>query len=788
MRLRGLIQVIVAVFSVVATTSAALAQSSGVPTILPPAPRAGSTPLAPTLDSGPRIKKGGITVSEVIVEGTQRIEPDTVRSYMTIKADEIYTARRVNQSLKTLFATGLFADVTIRRQGTVVVVKVVENPIINRIAFEKNAEIDDETLGAEVQLRPRIVFTRKRVQSDVKRLLELYRRAGYFTTKIEPKVIQLPQNRVDLVFEFDEGKETSISHVVFVGNRFFSDDALRDVIQTKEDRWYRFLSSSDTYDPDRLTFDRELLRRYYLENGFADFRVVSAVAELTADQKNFFVTFTLAEGERFKFGEIESTSRIKEIEAAELKSLIKIEPGDWYSASDVDDTVLALTNLAGDRGFAFVEVRPIVDRDRENRIINVTFELQEGPKVFVERIDIAGNVRTLDSVIRREFRLVEGDAFNAAKLRRSRQRIQNLGYFGKVEVNNIAGSESDKTIIEVDLQEQSTGEVSLGFGFSTAEGGLVDAGITERNFLGRGQKIKAKFTLSQRSQNVDLGFTEPYFFDRDISAGVDLFKQERDNSDESSFTSKRLGVGFRLGYEINEEWRQRLRYIVRKDEIAEVDDGASFFIRQQEGKSTTSMIGQDLTLDLRNSKIDPTSGYLSRISTDIAGLGGAAKYLRARLENTYHYQIATNWVFHLIGEAGHMVDFGEDIRINDRFFIGGESLRGFEESGIGPRVAGTNDALGGQSYAVGTVELGFPSGLPQELGFTGAFFTDFGTLINPVEDDSSILDESSLRMSVGVGLKWRSPFGPIRLDLALPILKEDFDQEEILRFNFGTRF
>ena len=788
MRLHGLISVIVAVFSVVASNSVTLAQSSGVPTILPPTPRAGSTPLAPPRDSGPRVEKGGVTVSEVIVEGTQRIEPDTVRSYMTLKSDEIYTARKINQSLKALFATGLFADVTIRRQGTAIVVKVVENPIINRIAFEKNAEIDDDTLRAEVQLRPRIVFTRKRVQSDVKRLLELYRRSGYFTTKIEPKVIQLPQNRVDLVFEFDEGTETSISHIVFVGNRFFSDDALRDVIQTKEDRWYRFLSSYDTYDPDRLTFDRELLRRYYLENGFADFRVVSAVAELTADQENFFVTFTLEEGERYKFGKIEGTSRIKEITSAELKPLITIEPGTWYSATEVDDTVLALTNLAGDRGFAFVEARPIVNRDREKRIVNVTFELQEGPRVFVERIDISGNVRTLDSVIRREFRLVEGDAFNAAKLRRSRQRVQNLGYFGKVEVNTIPSAARDKTIIQVDVEEQSTGEVNLGLGFSTSEGGLLDAGITERNFLGRGQHIRAKFTLSQRSQNFDVSFTEPYFLDKDVSAGVDLFKQERDNSDESSFTSKRIGVGFRLGYEINEEWRQHLRYLVRSDEIVEVDDDASFFIRQQEGKSTTSMIGQDLTLDLRNSQIDPTSGYLARISTDIAGLGGDAKYLRARLENTYHYQIATDWVVHLLGEAGHMVDFGEDIRINDRFFIGGDDLRGFEESGIGPRVAGTEDALGGQSYAVGTVELSFPLGLPKELGFNGALFTDFGTLINPVEDDSSILDESSLRMSAGAGLKWRSPFGPIRLDVALPILKEAFDQEEILRFNFGTRF
>lgn len=774
--------------SVTAFGPSVSAQTSGVPTIVPPTPRGGGAPVLPSQNLGPRVSTDGVKVSEVIVEGTQRIEPDTVRSYMTLKSGEHFSSRKINDSLKTLFATGLFADVTIRRQGAAIVVQVVENPIINKIAFELNNEIDDDTLKSEIQLRPRIVFTRKRVQGDVKRLLELYRRSGHFATKIEPKVIQLPQNRVDLVFEIDEGNETSVSRIVFVGNRFFADDALRGIVQTKEDRWYRFFSSADTYDPDRLTFDRELLRRHYLENGFADFRVVSAVAELTSDQKNFFVTFTVDEGKRYKFGKIDATSRIKEIQPEQLKPLIKIKPNSWYSVSRVDDAVLALTNFAGDRGFAFVEARPVVNRDREKQIIDVTFELQEGPKVFVERINISGNVRTLDSVIRREFRLIEGDAFNAAKLRRSRQRIQNLGYFGKVEINNLPGSDTDKTVIQVDLEEQSTGELNLGFGFSTTEGGLIDVGITERNFLGRGQDLRAKFTLSQRSQNFDVGFTEPYFLDKNISAGVDLFKTERDNSDESSFTSKRMGVGLRIGYEINEKWRQTLRYVVRRDEIADVDTDASSFIRDQEGKTTTSLIGQDLTLDLRNSRQAPTDGVLFRLNTDLAGLGGDAQYIRAKISGIYYYQIATNWVVNIGGEVGHIQDFGEDIKVNDRYFLGGENLRGFENSGVGPRVSGTDDALGGQTIFTGTAELSFPLGLPEELGFSGAFFTDIGALINPVEDGSNILDVTTPRISAGVGIKWRSPFGPIRLDVALPVIKEDFDKEEIVRFNFGTRF
>ena len=764
------------------------AQTSGVPIVAPPTPRGSGAPILPSQNIGPRISTDAVKVFEVIVEGTQRIEPDTVRSYMTLKAGEHFSNRKINDSLKTLFATGLFADVTIRRQGAAIVVNVVENPIISRIAFERNKEISDDTLRSEVQLRPRIVFTRKRVQGDVKRLLELYRRSGHFSAKIEPKVIQLEQNRVDLVFEIDEGEEASVSRIVFVGNSFFADDALRGVIQTKEERWYRFFSSSDTYDPDKLTFDRELLRRYYLENGFADFRVVSAVAELTADQRNFFVTFTIDEGNRYKFGKIEATSRVKEIQPEQLLPFIKIKPKSWYSVSQIDDAVLALTNFAGDHGFAFVRARPVVTRDREKQTINVIFELQEGPKVFVERINISGNVRTLDSVVRREFRLIEGDAFNAAKVRRSRQRIQNLGYFGKVEINNLPGSDPDKTVIQVDLEEQSTGELNLGFGFSTSEGGLIDAGITERNFLGRGQDIRAKFTLSQRSQNFDLGFSDPYFLDRNMMGGVDLFKIERDNSEESSFTSKRAGVGLRLGYEINEKWRQTLRYVIRRDEIVDVGIDSSLFIRKQEGKSTTSLVGQDIILDLRNSKQVPTDGVLLKLNTDLAGLGGDTEYTRAKISGIYYYQIATSWIVNLSGEVGHIQSFGEDVKVTDRFFLGGENLRGFKDSGVGPRVSGTDDALGGRTLFTSSAELGFPLGLPEELGFSGAIFTDIGTLINPVEGGPGVLDVSTPRISSGVGLKWRSPFGPIRLDVALPVIKEDFDKEEIVRFKFGTRF
>jgi len=758
------------------------------PLFVPPTPESGAASAPSSATPAPEAARAGPRVSEVVISGTQRIDPETVRSYMTLRPGDVMDSDAVNASLKKLFATGLFTDVTITVEGTALVVRVVENPIINQVAFEGNKELKDEDLRNEIQLRPRVVFTRTRVQSDVKRILELYRRSGRFAATVDPKVIQLDQNRVDLVYEIKEGPVTGVRRIGFVGNRFFSDGALREVLLTKESRWYRFLSSSDNYDPDRLTFDRELLRRYYLEHGFADFRVVSAVAELTPDQEDFFITFTLDEGERYRIGAVDLTSQIPEIDPNTLHDIIKIDAGDWYNANKIDNTVLALTDAAGDRGYAFVEVRPVTRRDRDKRTIDITFEIGEGPRVFVERIDIRGNVRTHDEIIRREFRLVEGDAFNAARLRRSQQRIQNLGYFSKAEVNNIPGSTPDRTIIQADVEEQSTGELSFGAGYSTSEGVLGEVGIRERNLLGRGQDLTANFTLSQRSQRWNLGFVEPYFLDKELRAGVNLFRTQRDNSDESGFSSVRTGSRFSLGYEINEEWSQSVSYTIRKDEMKDIDADASQFIKAQKGSSTTSMVGQSLTYDARNSAIDPTEGFISRASTDFAGLGGSVRYMRLGLKSAYYYPFASRWVGMVSGEVGKMFGLGQDIRVDDRFFAGGETMRGFETAGIGPRDRNTQDALGGTVMALATVELGFPVFLPEELGFSGAVFSDVGIVTQTPEESPLIADESSPRVAAGVGLKWKSPFGPVRLDLSHAIVKESFDKTQLLHFRFGTRF
>src|SRR5713226_9634445 len=615
---------------------------------------------------------GGGTVREVRIEGTQRIEPETVRSYLLVQPGDPFADDRVDKSLKALFNTGLFADVNLRRDGDVLIVDVVENPIINRIAFEGNHKFDEAALNAELQLRPRVVYTRTKVQADVKRLLDLYRRSGRFAASVDPKVIPLDQNRVDLVFEIDEGAVTGISSINFVGNRQFSAGRLKEVIQTRESRWYRFLTTDDTYDPDRLTYDRELLRKFYLSQGYADFRVVSAIAELTPARDGFFVTFTVDEGDRYHFGKVDLESKIKDLNASDLSPLVNIAEGDWYNADDVEKTITKLTDALGDKGYAFVDIQPRVTRHRDTHTIDVTFDIQEGPRVFVERIDIVGNQRTLDYVVRREIRLVEGDAFNTSKVRRSQQRIRNLGFFKKVEVTNAQGSAPDRTVVTVEVEEQSTGELSLGGGFSTTDGPIGDVSLRERNLLGKGQDLRIGLTLSARSQQVDLSFTEPYFLDRNIAAGFDLFQIDQKNQLNATYTQFSLGGALRAGYQISEPLRQTLRYTLRTDSIRDVQSNASLFIAQQAGSRLSSVVGQVLLYDKRDNKNDPTDGYFVSLGDDGAGLGGDVRYVRNKLAGGWFYSLYPEWVVSATGEFGDIRGLGQGVAIQDRFFVGGD--------------------------------------------------------------------------------------------------------------------
>ena len=732
----------------------------------------------------------GGTIEEIRIEGSQRIEPESVQSYMGVNPGDGFDAAKLDRGLKALFDTGLFADVTFRREGNTLVVSIVENPIINRLAFEGNNRIEDEILEAETELRPRIVYTRTKVQNDVKRILDLYRRNGRFAAVVEPKVIQLEQNRVDLVFEIDEGPTTGIKSINFIGNRAYSDGTLRGEIVTRESAFWRFLSSTDTYDPDRLSFDRELLRRFYLREGYADFRVVSAIAELTPDREGFILTFTVEEGEEYTFGKIDVITSLRNLDPATLRSRVVTEEGDTYNADEIETSITNLTEAVGDLGYAFVDIRPRVDKDTQDRIINLTYDIQEGPKVFVERIEIDGNERTLDEVIRREFKLVEGDAFNATKLRRSRQRIQNLGFFRTVNVDTEEGSEEDRSVVRVSVEEQPTGDLTFGAGFSTTVGPVGNIALRERNLLGRGQDVRLSLTLSGDRSEIDLSFTEPYFLDKNLSAGFDVFRIDQEQ-DESSFDETITGGTLRAGYNVLEDVRQVWRYTGKLQEISDVDDDASVLVQNEEGDRIVSSISQELTWDQLDSRFNPTDGFAITLTTEVAGLGGDAYFSKNSAKAAYYIPVFDDVVFRLTGIGGYMIGLGEDTQVSDRFFIGGSTFRGFEFAGIGPRDEQTEDSLGGKHYYVGTAELSFPLGLPEEFQIKGRLFAEAGALwgLDGENDvDVNVDDSAAPRFTVGAGISWNSPFGPFVVDFGVPLIKEDFDEVENFRFSVGTRF
>ncbi|MEH6546657.1 MAG: outer membrane protein assembly factor BamA [Sneathiella sp.] len=728
-------------------------------------------------------------ISEIRIDGNQRIEDSTVKSYLLVTEGNPYDRARVDRSLKSLFNTGLFADVSIRQEGTVLIVDVVENPIINRLAFEGNRTLEDDVLSAEIQLRPRIVYTRARVQNDVQRLITVYRRSGRFAATVEPKVILLPENRVDLVFEITEGQQTGIKKIRFLGNKKFSDSKLLSQISTEETRWYNFLSDSDTYDPDRLTFDRELLRKYYLSKGYADFRVVSAIAELTPDRDGFFITFAVEEGSRYDFGAISVETEIKDIQPEALMEFVTTIEGDTYNADKIEGSVQNLNFELGKLGYAFVNVRPQVSRDRESLTIGLVYEIRKSPRVYVEKINITGNVRTLDYVIRREFELAEGDAFNTALLQKSRSRVRGLNFFEKAEISQEEGSAPDKTIINVDVQEKSTGELSVGAGFSTSESVSANMQIRERNLLGKGQDLRLGFSFGADSQQIDLGFTEPYFLNRDLSAGFDIFSTKRDLQDESGYDLERLGLILRTGFPIKEKIRGDVSYSLINEKLDNLTSDASTVVQKSEGEYLISSIGYNITISDLDDTLFPTTGSKWVFGNRLSGLGGDVHSLETTASYVRFFPVYENDVVFSTGAVGgYIVGLGEDVLILQRFNAGGRNFRGFENRGIGPRDVASGDSLGGNAYIIGSAELRFPLGLPQEYGILGRTFLDVGTLTGIDDNDPGIVDSGSIRASAGVGMNWVSPFGPIQINIAYAFLKEDYDKDEIFALDFGTRF
>jgi outer membrane protein insertion porin family len=567
-------------------------------------------------------------IQRIVVEGTQRIEPDSVLSYLLLRQGQPYDPAIADRSLKVLFDTGLFSDVRMDWDGMTLTVRVVENPILNQVVYEGNSQLSDTDLNKEVQVRPRMVFTRARVQADVQRIIELYRRSGRFAATVEPKIIQRPQNRVDLVFEINEGPTTGVAQINFIGNRVFPDSDLREQIVTTTSAWWKFLTTNDNYDPDRLTFDREQLRRFYLSRGYADFRVVSGVAELTPDRQNFYITFTVDEGQLYRFGNIQIQSQIRDLNPDMLRSLLLTNTGDVYDATQIDKSVEALTFAAGTQGFVFIDIRPRVQRNPMTRTIDLVYEIDQAPRVYIERINIVGNVRTRDEVIRREFRLTEGDAFNRVLADRSRTRVRALGFFSDVTIKEDPGSSPDRTVLTVTVTEQPTGELALGAGYSSQQGLLLDFSYTERNLFGRGQFLRTSVSIGTFQKDYDFRFTEPYFLGRPLAAGFLAYKVITDFSQQIGYISDVTAAGIQFGFPVSEFGRISPHYNFQFTDITATGTTSASILLSQ-GRYTASSVGYTYTYDTRDDPLKPTKGWNFAVSQDVAGLGGDLKYLRS---------------------------------------------------------------------------------------------------------------------------------------------------------------
>jgi outer membrane protein insertion porin family len=721
------------------------------------------------------------TIRTIRVTGSQRLEPETVISYSGLRPGQTYTGETLDDALRAMLATELFADVQIAGAATgEIELQVRENPVINRIVLEGNRRIKDDKISPEIRLAPRQIFTRSRARADVARIIELYRRQGRFAATVEPQIIQLDQNRVDVVFEINEGPRSKVRRINIIGNEQFGDGRLRGEMYTQEAAFYRIFSAADTYDPDRLSADQQKLRQFYLTQGYADFRVVSAVAELTPDRRDFIITYVVEEGPRYRFGEVNVESNIRDFRSEDLQRTLPMRSGDPYNARLVEDTITRLNETAGLFGYAFADVRPRYERNRENLTMSVTFQVAEAPRVYVERININGNTATRDEVIRREFRLAEGDPFNSIRVRRSRDRIQSLGFFQEnLEITQEQGSGPDRVVLGVDVEERSTGELQVSAGFSSLERFLVNLSIRQRNFRGLGQEVRASINYSSYSKSAEIGFTEPYLFDRNIAVGFDIFRRDLNSFNffgsqrQTTFQQVSTGGQIRAGVPLTERLSLALRYGLNYDQVTlsqdvffrTLPDGTSEcdplvagrYLCDAIGNRLTSSLGYSLVYDTLNNRLRPTSGSRLLISQDFAGLGGDVHYLRTRLSAARYFDLGKNFILSLSAEGGYIHSFDEGtatsdpVRLIDRFFLGDPQLRGFDIRGVGPRVQRTpyelqrdangnpvlvtdrrqivDDALGGRAYYLGRAEVQIPLGdSARSLGLRPSVFVDVGAL------------------------------------------------------------
>ena len=882
---------------------------AGVPALADAQSRSASRPVTPPAvvptAAVPAPATGERVIKSLRVEGSQRIEPETALSYTKLRQGQAYTNETLDQAIKDLYASDLFADVQISgAESGDIVLRVRENPIINRVILEGNKRLKEDKITKEIKLKPRQIFTRAAVRQDVARIIELYRRQGRFAASVDPKMVSLDQNRVDVVFEISEGPKSKVRQINIIGNEVFDDGKLRAQMATKEARFYRLLSSGTSYDQDRLAYDQQKLRQFYLTEGYADFRVTSAVAELTPDKKDFIITYVVEEGPRYKFGDVTVDSDIRDFDGKRLAATLPIKKGDWYNAKAVEDTIDNLSQTTGLFGYAFTQVNPEYQRDRDALTMSINFHIAQAQRTYVERVEIAGNTQTQDKVIRREVRLAEGDAFNSFQVKRSQDRINSLGYFqDKFEIKQTPGSAPDRIVLEATVEEKSTGELQLSAGYSSLERFIIQANVTQRNFRGRGQELRAGVNYSSYSKSIELGFTEPYLFGRNVAVGVDVFRRDYNafnfinNNRNTTFSQTSTGFQVRAGVPLTEYWQLAGRYSLSYDEVG-LDESQFFtngqcdplragrYLCDSLGNRWTSAVGYSLIFNSLNSSLRPTAGQRLSFSQDFAGLGGDVKYIRTRAEGAKFWALGSGFIGSITAEGGYIHPLqdaprpGVDpIRINDRFYLGEPQFRGFDIRGVGPRVQRLfyttdangkqvlqtardqiqDDALGGKAYYLGKIEVEIPLGSgARELGLRPSIYAQVGSLFNvtrppptatfPVAADGTVLplpvyasdgktplyyyvngagqavtttcaagipdasgacngivpntaqiasqpflerflgDSARPRVSIGIGVNWNSPFGPLRIDLAKALVSQPGDDRKLVTFNVGTQF
>ena len=745
-----------------------------------------------------------VTVREISVEGMRRIDPATVISYTGVEIGDTLTASEVNAVLRRLFETGLFESVELVPEGDTLTITVIENATVNVVAFEGNDLVPDEALSAAIRLQPRRAFNRGDAEADAQAIVDAYRGAGRFNARVEPVIIRQPDNRVDVVFEITEGEVTEVADIVFIGNRVYSDGDLRDVIATRRAGLLSRFLTSDNYNPDRLDLDRELLREFYLNEGFADFEVLSATAELNESRDAFLLTFAVDEGRRYTFGDLGIRSDAAGLTESDFEGVLSIEAGDFFGQDRIEEAIDAIEERAGELGYAFTTVTPRLGRDRDARLIDVTFEIGEGARAFVERIDIVGNSSTLDRVIRREFDLVEGDVFDARELSQTADRLRSLRYFSSVDVTARQGSSRDRAVVRAEVEDQRTGSLSFGVTFTQSEGVGFGVQLAERNFLGRGQQVSADLTLGGDSQATSISFVEPSFLDRDLGVGLRIFDTASETS-TATYTQQKTGAEPFVRFPISQNGSLRLSYRISNDEL---DGGSnvgtvSQYILDEEGTALTSSVSATYTLDRRNSRVAPSAGAITVLGAELAGLGGDTAYLKTTARHRMHTAFRDESIFAFLElEAGAIVSDG-DTRVTDRFFLGGTRFRGFAPAGVGPRDVYSatgfdiDDPLGGNYYAIARAQTSFPLGLPEDSGLFGGLFLNVGSVwgldITDVAAASgrpqfSVDDDLKPRVSGGFSLFYDSPIGPLRLDFATDLLAEDGDDVEGFRLGAGRRF